>query len=60
MNEDLAYCAKINFENLAADLPLITGHPFWKIAKAQLDEALGGPRVEDVLKVQLDNDGRLH
>lgn len=50
MNEDLAMCAKYNFENLAKAMPMLLKHPYYQIAKAQLDEALGGPKVEDVLK----------
>lgn len=49
MNEELALCAQINFENLEKAFPLVVQHPFYKIAKAQLDEALGGRSVEDSL-----------
>lgn len=42
MNEDLALCARINFENLER-----ARDPYFRIAKAQLDEALGGMPVEE-------------
>lgn len=41
MNHDLAECAKVNFENLERDLPILRKHPMYLIAKMQLDEALG-------------------
>lgn len=49
VNEELAQCAQINFENLEKDFPKVKTHPFYTIAKAQLDEALGGKTVEEVL-----------
>lgn len=50
--EELLMCAKINFENLERALPEIAMHPFYRIAKGQLDEALGGMPIEE--KFQLD------
>jgi hypothetical protein len=47
---DLAECAKINFENLERAFPLIKEHPFYLIAKAQLDESLGYQTVEESLE----------
>lgn len=41
MNEEQARCAKINFENLEKAMPFIKQHPYYVIAKGQLDEALG-------------------
>lgn len=49
MNEQLAMCAKINFENAEKAMPFLKKHPYYAIAKAQLDEALGGKTVEDSL-----------
>lgn len=50
MNEQLALCAQANFENLERAVPQLSKHPYWLIAKAQLDEALGGKPVEETLK----------
>lgn len=52
MDRELVLCAKINFENLERSMPIVTQHPFYIIAKAQLDEALGGPKVEDILEAR--------
>lgn len=52
MNEELIECAKINFENLELVFPIIKEHPFYVIAKAQLDEGLGGKSAEDALAEQ--------
>lgn len=49
MNEELALCAQINFENLEKAVPALRKHPYYLIAKAQLDEALGGRPVEETL-----------
>jgi hypothetical protein len=49
VNQELAECAKINFENLERAVPGIRIHPFYRIAKAQLDEALGYKTVEESL-----------
>lgn len=49
MNEELAICARMNFENLEKAMPFIKKHPYYTIAKAQLDEALGGRPVEEAL-----------
>ena len=49
MNEELAECAKINFENLEAAVPFLKTHPYYVIAKSQLDEALGGRPAEDAI-----------
>ncbi len=44
---DLLRSAQINFENLEKAVPALSKHPYYVIAKAQLDEALGGkPAVE--------------
>ena len=50
INEELLGCAKINFENLERAMPMIKAHPYWKIAKAQLDEACGDGTVEEHLE----------
>ena len=47
VDAELAECAKINFENLERDMPRIKNHPFYMMAKAQLDEALGYGTVAD-------------
>lgn len=57
MNEELALCAKMNFENLERAFPAIRQHPFYVIAKAQLDESLGGKPVEEVLAEQAQRGG---
>jgi hypothetical protein len=49
MNEELARCAQMNFENLEKAMSAIKSHPYYIIAKAQLDEALGGASVENTL-----------
>jgi hypothetical protein len=49
MDENLARCALVNFQNLERVVPAIGEHPFFQIALAQLDEALGGPKMEDAL-----------
>jgi hypothetical protein len=64
INEELAECAKINFENLERALPAITKHPFYAIAKGQLDEALGDEgalerRLASVEKEKEAEDARL-
>lgn len=50
-NEDLAMCAQINFENFERAYPAIKNHPYYLIAKAQLDEALGGKSVEESVEL---------
>ncbi len=64
INEELAKCAQINFENFQRAVPGAMNHPYYKIAKLQLDEALGGKTVEEVLgppkilgSVEFDEDG---
>ncbi len=47
VNEELLLCARINFENLEKSRPDVAVDPYYRIAKAQLDEALGGMKVED-------------
>lgn len=47
MDENLALCARMNFENLERARPDVAQHPYYRIAKAQLDEALGGMPVEE-------------
>ncbi len=49
MNEELLLSAKINFENFERATPQILDNPYYIIAKAQLDEGLGGRPVEEVL-----------
>lgn len=49
MDQELAMCAQVNFENLERALPIIAKHPYYRIAKAQLDEALGGKTMEESL-----------
>lgn len=49
MNQELAMCAQINFENLERAVPALAKHPYYIIAKAQLDESLGGMTVEERL-----------
>lgn len=49
MDQELAMCAQVNFENLERAIPMIAKHPFYRIAKAQLDEALGGKTLEESL-----------
>lgn len=48
-NEELALSAKINFENLERSMPIILQHPFYLIAKSQLDESLGVPFEETLM-----------
>lgn len=50
MNRSIAECAKANFENLEKAVPMLKQHPYYLIAKAQLDESLGYSKVEDTLK----------
>lgn len=51
INLELVMCAQANFENFQKSMPAqIMTHPYWLIAKAQLDEALGGKTVEESLK----------
>jgi hypothetical protein len=47
MGNELAECARINFENFEIAFPMAKQHPYYVIAKAQLDEALGGVKMED-------------
>lgn len=47
MNKELLECAKINFENLERALPPLLEHPYYLIAKGQLDEALGYQTLEE-------------
>ena len=49
MNNKMAECARINFENFERAFPLALKHPYYRIAKAQLDESLGGKTVEESL-----------
>lgn len=67
MNKELAECAKINFENFErsmletkfldpntqAFVHGVASHPYYRIAKAQLDEALGYGTVEETLLAEL-------
>lgn len=47
LNRDLAVCAQINFKNLERARPDVAADPYYRIAKAQFDEALGGMPVEE-------------
>lgn len=47
MDEQLLNCARINFENLERARPDIAKDPYYRIAKGQLDEGLGGIKLED-------------
>jgi hypothetical protein len=49
MNEELARCALINFENFAKSIRL-EDHVYYRIARAQLLEAFGDSTVEKELK----------
>jgi len=44
--DELLLCAQINFDNLAHARPDIRMHPFYMIAKHQLDEAISGKEKE--------------
>lgn len=35
---EMVECAKINLDNLAAQVPGLSEHPFFKIVKLQLDQ----------------------
>lgn len=50
IDQNLLQCAQINFENFEKAFPLAKKHPYYLIAKAQFDEGLGGPTVEETLK----------
>jgi hypothetical protein len=54
IDRELVECAKINFENFERSVPQIKAHPFWKIAKGQLDEALGYGTLEEALGMPKD------
>ncbi len=47
VNEELARCALINFGNLERAFPLVLKHPFYVIAKGQLNEALDEGTLEE-------------
>jgi len=48
IDEELARCAQINFENFEKDVPMAAKHPFYMIAKRQLNEAIGeGETLEE-------------
>ena len=49
LDREMAERAKINFENLEKAMEAIKSHPYYRIAKAQLDEALGYQTVEESL-----------
>lgn len=55
VNAELAECAKINFENLEGAVPGLKEHPYYRIAKAQLDEALGYTTVEAQLSKEVEH-----
>lgn len=50
IDRDMLECAKINLENFEQAMPIIKQHPFWIIAKAQLDDGLGYQSVEKSLE----------
>lgn len=49
---ELIRCAQANFENFERMVPAIKNCVYYKIARAQLDEALGGRKVEEALKIE--------
>lgn len=53
INEELLDCARINFENLERIRPDVAISPYYRIAKAQLDEAMGLMTVEDRFALDL-------
>ena len=53
MNEELAMCAKINFDNFEKAFSIAKHHPYYMIAKAQLDEALGGRPTGEAIEAAL-------
>jgi hypothetical protein len=53
IDEELIRSAQINFENLERAVPQLKVHPFYRIAKAQLDEGLGGKSMEESLHAAL-------
>lgn len=55
MDRDLIRCAQANFENLEKNFQMVKFHPFYLIAKAQLDEALGTRTVaESIARAQVE------
>lgn len=52
MDQELLRCAQINFENLEQSRPNVATDPYYRIAKAQLDEALGGMKTVQLLNVE--------
>lgn len=55
LNEEILLCAQVNFENLERVVPGLSEHPYYRIAKAQLDEGLGGRPVEEALLPEVGN-----
>ncbi len=49
IDEILLEEAKHNFENLEIAFPVVKNHPFYMIAKAQFDAALGYTTVAEAL-----------
>lgn len=49
IEQGLVRCAKINFENFERAVPAVRIHPYYTIAKAQLDEACGDGTVQEKL-----------
>jgi hypothetical protein len=49
MNQEHLESAKMNFENLERSMPVILRHPFYLIAKSQLDSGLGYGTIEEYL-----------
>lgn len=53
MNQELLRCAQINFENLLKAMPILAAHPYWIIAKEQLDAGLEGREMlEENLRIK--------
>lgn len=48
--EEMVRCSQLNFDNLEKAFPIILKHPYYLVAKAQLDEALGDSGFTKYLK----------
>lgn len=48
MDRELLECARLNFENFERAMPIDARDPYYRIAKAQLDEALGVMTLEEL------------
>lgn len=51
MNEELAECARLNFDNFEKAFPFALSHPYYVIAKSQLNEALGFMSIEQSIEM---------